>query len=100
MAIMKNARDWFKAHPVSKVIYHHRWDAMSAASRGMLALPRTARVSGQRVIFGPHNSELSLKSDTDTSLVTPGGLLDIFDGNGRIIVTYAPVSGEATLKPE
>lgn len=46
------------------------------------------------MIFGPHNSELNLKSDTDTSLVTPGGLLDIFDGNGRIIVTYAPVSNE------
>lgn len=90
MATLKNAKAWFIAHPTNKVVYHRRWADLPAASRELLSLPRTARVVGQRVIFGPHQSELSLKSDTDTSLATPGGLLNIFGPDGQILVTYAP----------
>jgi hypothetical protein len=89
MYTLKAAKEWFIAHPRSKVVYHRRWNDLPSASREVLETPREAKVIGRRVVFTPQ-SELSLMTENGTSSVTPGGLLDIFDGDGRIIVTYAP----------
>lgn len=92
--IMKNAKRWFQEHPRSIVVYHWRFNEMPAASRENMSVPRNARVVGQRVIFSPHQSEMSLKTDDWTDTISPGGLLDIHDGNGRLIMTYGNVHGE------
>lgn len=89
MYMLKSAKEWFTAHPRNRVIYHRRWKELSAASREVLETPREAKVIGRRVVFTPQ-SELNLMTENGTSSISPGGLLDIFDGAGQIIVTYAP----------
>ena len=89
---LKNAKAWFLAHPKNKVVYHRFMTELPAARQENLQLPRTTEVTGTRVRFSD-GSELSLfAKNGETSLTTPGGLLDLFDNSGQIIVTYAPVA--------
>lgn len=88
---LKNAREWFTAHPKNKVVYHRFMSELPPARRENLSIPRDTSVTGTRVKFSD-GSELSLfAKNGETSLTTPGGLLDLFDASGMIIVTYAPV---------
>ena len=84
---MRQAKDWFTAHPKCKVIYHRRMMELSAASKERLTMPRAVKIVGTRAVFSD-SSELPLRTATDTSR-SDGNLLDIIDGNGLIIVTYA-----------
>ena len=87
MYVLSDAKAWFKVHPRTKVIYHHRWDDLSPASRERLSMPRNVEIRGHRACFSD-GSELMLRTNDNTSRVG-NGLLDILDGAGSIIVTYA-----------
>ena len=65
---MQIAKKWFNARSDSIVVDHWRWNELSAASLERLRLPRTHKVIGHRVVFGPHQSELSLKGITAATI--------------------------------
>jgi hypothetical protein len=67
----KIAREWFKAHPRSVVLNHWREKEINME---MMRLPRDATVRGNRVVFGPHQSEMDLMGITSAD-ATIGGQL-------------------------
>lgn len=88
----KTIREWFRKHPNSVVSYHWRWDQLSPASKENMSSIRTATVHPKRVVFGPHQSEMSLNSNIFGCNVTPDGRLQIyFDGQGGVGVEYKSV---------
>jgi hypothetical protein len=84
------AKKWFDSHPESVVSYHWRWNELPVSSRDMLALPRLAMVQGNRIVFGPHRSELSLVGLTEAT-ITDTGRLQIRFGTGGT-VEYAALN--------
>ncbi len=67
----KIAREWFKAHPRSVVLNHWREKEINME---MLRLPRDATVRGNRVVFGPHRSEMDLMGITAADAIENGQL--------------------------
>lgn len=58
--------------------------------RGMLALPRVAAVRGNKVVFGPHHSELSLVGLQEATITDTGRLRVRFGVGG--MVEYAALN--------
>lgn len=83
-------RDWFTQHPINVVSFHWRWAALPTASKEMMALPRTASVHPNRIVFGPSQSEMSLSNIAGCHLTDDEHLQIYFDGQGGVAVEYAP----------
>ena len=87
MATFEIAKKWFKANPKNKVIFHHREKELSASSREVLFdTIRTVNIHGNRAVFSPHQSSLSLP---DLEWET---MVDELIGThaGYVIVKYKP----------
>jgi len=100
---VKLAKQWFRDHPRSVVSFHRSWDRLPAHSREVLSTPRTARVSGNIVIFeapASGRSELSLVKVTGTvnAALMPfrqacaASELSLFTDRGEHFITYRAVS--------
>ena len=89
MSTIKIAKEWFKTNPKNIVTFHHRQADLSPSSREVLFdIPRDAIISGHRVIFSPHQSELNLGS---LEWETMGNTLVGTCAN-YVIVKYQPVT--------
>ena len=75
----KLAKQWFLDNPRNRVVFHWRWNELSAASKENMGGARDSKVIGKRVIFGPHQSEMSLD-----------GLVSADISTGNLVIEFGP----------
>lgn len=91
--VAQTIREFFTAHERTVVSFHWRFDRMPAASREAMSLPRTARISHGKVVFGPHQSEIAISSFDHAQV--KDGVLGLSIG-GMLIVAYRPANDGKT----
>ncbi len=88
----KIIRAWFERNPRNVVSFHRRWNELTQASKEMMGAPRTAMVYPNRIMFGPHQSELSLANIAGCNVTDDNKLQIYFDGQGGVAVEYSAVA--------
>ena len=84
----KIIRAWFERNPRNVVSFHWRWNELPQASKEMMGAPRTATVHPKRIVFGPHQSEMSLANVAGCTVTDDNKLQIYFDGQGGVAVEY------------
>jgi hypothetical protein len=84
----KVIRAWFDRNPRSVVSFHWRWDVLPQSSKEAMATPRMATVYPNRIVFGPHQSEMSLSNVAGCHITDDNRLQIYFDGQGGVAVEY------------
>ena len=79
----KLAREWFKAHPKCRIVFHWRRDEMTGVNRELLDSIRIADVRGKRVVFG-----VALNGGTQSSELSLDDLTSVDIGTGNLLIEF------------